>query len=165
MEQRIKFVARALQPGVSLTQLCAAFGVSRTTGYRWVDRYREVGHSDWLVAQSRRPHTSPERTAAAVEARVMALRQQYGWGADKLQRLLRNEGLDVKRSTLNRLNAQGCLNYNRRRYFVCEALATESVGIEEVEQTLLISYRHMYIREIDTQTGWSRPVVRPTKPR
>ena len=50
---------------------------------------------------------------------------------------------------MNRLNSQGCLTVRGRRSFVCEALAEEWVGIEELEDTLLVRYRHMYIREID----------------
>ncbi len=60
---------------------------------------------------------------------------------------------------VNRLNSQGCLTVRGRRSFVCEALAEEWVGIEELEDTLLVRYRHMYIREIDLRTRQTRALV------
>ena len=63
-------------------------------------------------------------------------------------------GLQVKR-----LNSQGCLTVGERRHFVCEALAREWVGIEELEDKLLVRYRHMYIQEIDLSTRQTRVLV------
>jgi hypothetical protein len=64
-------------------------------------------------------------------------------------------------SIVNRLNTQGCLDYQQRRYFVCEALAKERVKIEQVRNRLIVRYRHMYIREIELETGKTIPIVRP----
>lgn len=60
---------------------------------------------------------------------------------------------------MERLNGQGLLHEGGRRWFVCEALAGQRVRIEEVQTKLLVSYRHMYIREIDTASGSTRPLV------
>ena len=62
-------------------------------------------------------------------------------------------------SEVRRLNTQGCLDYGRKRWFVCEALASQRVRLEHLDGKLLVSYRHMYVREIDLGTGTSRPVV------
>ena len=62
---------------------------------------------------------------------------------------------------VKRLNSQGCLDYHHRRYFVCEALCSENVQIEHVENRLLIRYRHMYIREIELETGRTVPLALP----
>ena len=44
MDQKIRFVARGVVPGVNLSAfLCREFGISRPTGYYWLRRYREVG--------------------------------------------------------------------------------------------------------------------------
>lgn len=64
-------------------------------------------------------------------------------------------------SVVTRLNTQGCLEYDRKRYFVCEALAKENVRIEEIENRLLVSYRQMYIREIERETGKTRALLVP----
>ena len=45
------------------------------------------------------------------------------------------------------------------RYFVCEALADEWVGVEELEDKLLVRYRHLYIREVHLPTRQTRALV------
>jgi transposase InsO family protein len=62
-------------------------------------------------------------------------------------------------SLVSRLNSQGCLEWGGRRWFVCEALSNEYIRVEVLDQTLLISYRHMYVREIDLEKGRTAPLV------
>jgi len=62
-------------------------------------------------------------------------------------------------ATLVRLNMKGGFYYRLRRHFVCEALAGEIVRLEEVDNKLLISYRHTYLREIDFNTGKSTTLL------
>lgn len=64
-------------------------------------------------------------------------------------------------SDVRRLNSQGMVTYGRRRYFVCEALSEEQVKVEEVSGHLLVSYRQMYVREIDLEKGKSLSLVLP----
>jgi transposase InsO family protein len=90
-EQRMQFVIRAQSKQERLSALCREFGISRPTGYLWQQRYRQSGSLAELAERSRRPHRSPRRTEAGKEQRVVALRQQTGWGAKKLQVLLRDE--------------------------------------------------------------------------
>lgn len=85
MSLRLAFVQQASQPDANLSALCAHFGISRPTGYKWLTRYQQGGLTA-LDDQSRRPHTAPTQTATAVEARVLGLRtQQPTWGARKLR--------------------------------------------------------------------------------
>jgi transposase len=42
MEERLRLVARLLD-GEAMTDVCREFGVSRKTGYKIFDRYREHG--------------------------------------------------------------------------------------------------------------------------
>ena len=62
-------------------------------------------------------------------------------------------------SEVKRLNSQGALQDGRQRWFVCKALASQFVQIERFDGKLLVSYRHMYIREIDPGRGCTRPLV------
>jgi transposase InsO family protein len=103
LDQRISFVVRALQPGANISALCAEMGISRPTGYRWLQRYVETGRLELLRDRSRRPHASPEQISGELERRVVALRQRFGWGARKLQVLLAREGRSVSVSTINRV--------------------------------------------------------------
>jgi transposase InsO family protein len=66
------------------------------------------------------------------------------------------EGADVRW-----VSDAGNLVYNGRQYFACRALAKERVWCREIENRLLVTYRHMYIRDIDLDTGRTTAVVRP----
>jgi hypothetical protein len=55
------------------------------------------------------------------------------------------------------------LYYRQATYFVSEALATERVRVDELEGKLLVTYRHMTVREIDLRTGTSKAVMLPVK--
>lgn len=90
-EQRWQFVVRAGSGKERLAVLCQEFGISRPTGYLWRRRYQEAGSFADVCEQSRRPHHSPSRTAAWKQQRVVGLRQATGWGARKLQVVLREE--------------------------------------------------------------------------
>ena len=81
MEQRIEFVVRVLRKERKMGELCKEYGISRTTGYRWLNRFRETGTFLSLCDRSRR---TPEEQ----EDRVVELRRQYGWGARKLARIM-----------------------------------------------------------------------------
>ena len=72
MDQRIEFVARAVSKEKTVSELCQAYGISRTTGHHWIKRYREVGSFAGLREKSRRPHQSPGRTPGWVEQRCGA---------------------------------------------------------------------------------------------
>jgi transposase InsO family protein len=103
MDQRIEFVVRAVRKEVAISQLCQEYGISRQTGHFWLRRYREEQSVATLQPRSRRPHTCPGRTAEEAEAAVVRVRQQYGWGARKLQVLLAEEGWLLTEPTINRI--------------------------------------------------------------
>ena len=62
-------------------------------------------------------------------------------------------------SEVKRLNTQGMLEDGGRRWFVCQALAGQRVRLERIDGKVLVSYRHMYIREIDPERAGTRPLV------
>jgi transposase InsO family protein len=102
-EQRVRFVVEATQGARSFTALCAAYEISRPTGYLWLQRYRESGVAG-IAEQSRKPHQSPRRTASELEQRVVELRMRYpDWGARKLQVLLADAGRRLPRNTIHRI--------------------------------------------------------------
>jgi transposase InsO family protein len=64
-------------------------------------------------------------------------------------------------SVVRRLNPSGCLYWEGQNWFVCEALAGRRIRIENIGDLLLVSYRHMYVREIDQRQRSTRPLVTP----
>jgi transposase InsO family protein len=91
MSLRQEFLALANQPGSNFSQLCRRFGISRKTGYKWRCRYRENGATD-LADRTRRPRHSPRRSKPSIEQQVLAIRDQYGWGARKIKKCIERAG-------------------------------------------------------------------------
>ncbi len=110
-DERIRFVIEASRQERPLAAICRDFGISRTTGYTWLSRYRETGRVNDLRERSRRPHRIPRRTSEAVVDRVIGLRLTYDWGARKLQKLLAQEGIGIGESTINRILKRNGLQY------------------------------------------------------
>lgn len=93
MSQRREFVGLALQEGANISRLCREFGICRKTGYKWLERFRDEGSSG-LSDRSRRPHSSPNRTPASMEQKVVSLRDKHpAWGGRKIHRRLSNLGM------------------------------------------------------------------------
>ncbi|HXU59636.1 MAG TPA: helix-turn-helix domain-containing protein, partial [Verrucomicrobiae bacterium] len=85
---RREFVMLARQDGSNIRALCRRYGIQPRIGYKWLARYEAQGEAG-LADRPRRPHGSPDRTPAAVEAKVLALRRKHPcWGGRKLRRRL-----------------------------------------------------------------------------
>jgi len=103
MEQRIEFVLRAREGEESLAALCRDYGISRPTGYLWLQRYYEVGSVNGLAEHSRRPLHSPQQTGEPVTAAVLALRDKTAWGGPKIAKALARRGVAVAPATAQRI--------------------------------------------------------------
>jgi transposase InsO family protein len=91
MEERREFVRLASAEGANVRQLCRRFGISPTTGYKWLARAASGGE---LRELPRRPHRSPERVSASVEAAVLAVRRAHpAWGGRKIRARLQRQGM------------------------------------------------------------------------
>lgn len=92
MERRRQFIEDWLTELWTMSELCAAYDVSRKTGYQLLKRFGAEGWAA-VVERSRRPHRTPPPIPAEVVARVLMLRERHPrWGARKLRgRLLRRE--------------------------------------------------------------------------
>lgn len=116
MDQRVEFVLRAQKQEASISQLCREYGVSRPTGYLWLQRYKEAGSLTALSERSRRPTHSPRRTSVEVVSQVLRLRDEKGWGARKLHILLARSGVELPVRTIHRiLWREGRVSEQRRR--------------------------------------------------
>jgi transposase InsO family protein len=87
MEERLRFVARILE-GESMTDVCREFGISRKTGYKLMERYREDGPVA-LADRSRRPVRYANQLPSQVERLIVdARREKPHWGARKIREIL-----------------------------------------------------------------------------
>ena len=92
MSERERFVREHSRGRVTMTDLCAQFGISRKTGYKLLKRFREVG-ADGFRDRSRAPRSHPNRTPPDVVDRIVEMRRQRPtWGSKKiLWRLSRDD--------------------------------------------------------------------------
>jgi transposase InsO family protein len=76
-----------------VSELSRRFGVSRSNGHKWLQRYEAEGLAG-LAERSRRPHGSPGQTPEEMEAQVVGVREAHpAWGGRKIRRVLEREGL------------------------------------------------------------------------
>ena len=86
-DERLRLVARLLD-GEPMSDVCRSFGISRKTGYKIFNRYKEHG-LDALTDRSRRPWRYANQLPEAVETLIVrAKREKPHWGARKIRELL-----------------------------------------------------------------------------
>jgi putative transposase len=86
MDEKVRFVAAVLAEEHSMTELCASFGVSGKTGYKWLARYARRGPAEGLHELSRAPHRVPWAIAEAQAAAILGVRRAHpSWGPKKLR--------------------------------------------------------------------------------
>jgi len=113
LEQRVEFVERALSGDESISELCFEFGISRSCGYKWLNRYQKEGGIVSLRDRSRRPHKSPSKTSEETEKRIRDLYEEYGWGPKKIRKLLSNKGIELPLITVRRIYERNGLRESR----------------------------------------------------
>ena len=87
MEERLRFVARLLD-GEGMSDVCREFGISRKTGYKIFNRYRDHG-LEALTDRSRRPVRYANQLPEPVERLIVATkRDKPHWGARKIRELI-----------------------------------------------------------------------------
>ena len=89
MDERLRFVARLLE-GHTMSQACREFGISRPTGYKIFNRYKDIGYQG-LLDRSRRPYRHANQLPFQIESAIVRLRNEHpSWGAAKIrEKLLR----------------------------------------------------------------------------
>ena len=119
MDERVRFVARLLE-GEKMAPLCAEFGISRKTGYKLFDRYKDSG-LEALNDRSRRPSRQANRLPAPLEAAIVRLKREYpGWGAPKIREKLRRQTQAPHLPAISTVHAvldrHGLVKRRRRRH-------------------------------------------------
>jgi transposase len=69
--ERDRFVIRADAGIECFATLCKSFGISRVTGYRWLNRYRRIGNVRELGELSRRPHHIPAKVKPVTANKIL----------------------------------------------------------------------------------------------
>ena len=88
LDERMRFVMAAEAQEEPMAALCRRFGVSRKSGYKWLERYRSEGVAG-LVDRSRAPLDHPQAVSAEIAGRCLAVRRAHPtWGPVKVRAFL-----------------------------------------------------------------------------
>jgi putative transposase len=123
MDQRLKFIGRFLS-GEKMAPLCREFGISRVTGYKIVNRYKEVG-LDALYDRSRAPYRQANRLPYQVERTLLGIKKEHpSWGAPKIRDKLIRQYPMIKPPAISTVHAvldrHGLVKRRRRRRYKAE---------------------------------------------
>lgn len=118
MDERLRFVARLLE-GEKMAPLCREFGISRVTGYKIFNRYKECG-LDALNDRSRRPYRHANRLPFQIERSILGIkREHHTWGAPKIRDKLIRDFPMIKAPAISTIHAvldrNGLVKRRRRR--------------------------------------------------
>ena len=119
MDQRVRFVSEHLKSYYPVKELCDQFEISRKTGYKWLNRYREFGPAG-LEDKSRRPRRCPHQTEEEVVEDMLRERKKHpSWGPKKLLQVLlarhRAEALPAISTAADILKRNGLIVPGKRR--------------------------------------------------
>ena len=99
--------------------LCREFDISRKTGYKIFERYKDCG-LDGLTDRSRRPYRHANRLPFQIEKLIVQLKHERpSWGAPKIREKLRRLHSDVPTPAISTVHAvlyrHGLVNRGRKR--------------------------------------------------
>lgn len=106
---REEFVLAA-QENNNFSSLCREFGITRKTGYKWLERYKS---GEGFKDQNKRPKLIANKTPSEVEKIILDLRNENpGWGAKTIKKVLENQGhenIPCTKTVNNILDRNGCI--------------------------------------------------------
>jgi putative transposase len=119
MTERIRFIADYQRGLCSMAELCRRYGISRTTGYKLINRFCEEGPLA-CCDRSPRPRTSPTRTPQHIVDQILEARRRHPtWGPKKLLAILTRKHPDwpwpARSTAADILKRNGLIRSRRRR--------------------------------------------------
>jgi putative transposase len=85
VDERVRFVMSVVRREEAFAVVCRRFGVSRKTGYKWLERYRAAG-VEGLLDRSRAPLHHAQAIPEEIAERCLAVRRAHpSWGPVKVR--------------------------------------------------------------------------------
>src|SRR6188768_4275690 len=104
MDERLRFVARLLE-GEKMAGLCREFDISRKTGYKIFDRYKDCG-LEGLTDRSRRPNRHANQLPFQIETLILQIKHQYpSWGAPKIREKIKRRHSEIQLPAISTVHA------------------------------------------------------------
>lgn len=141
MDERLKFVARLLD-GEKMAPLCREFNISRKTGYKILERYKDCG-LEGFNDRSRKPLRYANQLPFQLEKTILLLKKEKpSWGAPKIRELLIRNYPDIHppaQSTIHAiLDRYGLVKRRKQRRYKAKGTEFKSPSSPN-EQLLNIS--------------------------
>jgi len=118
LDERMEFIGMYLGQIISMAELCREFGVSRKTGYKFVQRYERYG-PEGVRDLSRAPHNHPNAVSEDLQELIVACKTNHRtWGPRKLLVVLRRNNPEINwpaASTVGALLDSRGLTIRRKR--------------------------------------------------
>lgn len=129
MDERLKFIARLLD-GEKMAVLCRQFNISRKTGYKIYNRYKDCGLKG-LTDRSRRPYRHANQLPFQVEKLIVRLKKEHkSWGAAKIREKLARKYPDIHSPAISTVHAvldrNGLVKRRRRRRYKAKGTSLSS---------------------------------------
>lgn len=126
MDERLRFVARLLE-GEKMSVVCREFGITRRTGYKIFDRYKEYG-LEGLNDRSRRPYRHANQLPYQVERAILGIKNEHQyWGAPKIREKLLRMFPDIQHPATSTIHAvldrHGLVKRRKDRRYKAEGTA------------------------------------------
>jgi len=120
MDERMKFIGRLLS-GEKMAELCREFDISRKTGYKFWNRYKDIGLRG-LTDRARRPMRYANQLPIQLKKEILRIKKEKpSWGAPKIREIIRRKYPEVKtpaKSTIHCiLDRHGLVKRRKRRRF------------------------------------------------
>jgi hypothetical protein len=133
MDERLKFIGRLLE-GAKMAPLCREFGISRVTGYKIYNRYKECG-LDGLYDRSRAPYRQANKLPYQVERTILGIKKKHPtWGASKTRDKLIRQCPMIPAPAVRAKCGRICLG--SRKINCSVVFAGQLLGIREVEDAV-----------------------------
>ena len=135
MDERLRFIARLLE-GEKMAPLCREFGISRVTGYKIFNRYKDCG-LDGLNDRSRRPYRQSNKLPFQVERTILGIKRKHpSWGAPKIRDKLVRAYPMIKPPAISTIHAvldrNGLVKRRKRRRHKAEGTTLVGDALERV---------------------------------
>lgn len=143
MDQKLKFIARLIE-GEKMAPLCREFGISRKTGHKLWNRYKEMGN-EALIEQKRTPYRYANKLPLQIEALILDTKKEFPtWGAPKIREKIKRRHPDIRLPAISTIHAvldrNGLVKskLKRKRY---KATGTELTNPEDPNDLWCADYK------------------------
>lgn len=147
MDAKVAFILDWKSGKYLVSDLCAQYGISRKTGYKWINRFMDGG-PDGLFERSHAPRESPHRTPVEVEQAIVDLRVVHpSWGAKKLIWNLERRRPELElpvRSTVNDILKRNDLVLSKRRPRAVGHPGRPSVAVSKPNDSWSVDFKGQF---------------------